>query len=386
MSGSLKAVAQTPVVQEWLVFMGQSYPAGILAGTIATAVVQSSSAITGLVVAMGISQVITLPGAIAILLGANIGTCFTGFIASLRLSYASRRASVAQVLINFLGVLIFLPFLTPFAGLVSRTSAHLPRQIANAHTIFNVAVSAILFPFVGTIARVSERLIPIKDEERNKLTKYIDERLYRFPAIALNEATRELFRVGSKTADMIDLSRQALLENNEEAKQRVVELEYEMINPLCATLESFLNELREGDISEVQKRRSTHVKELVSDIERVSDLTEDLVRIVESEGDLREVLDRRSLTKLNGLFEQTHRIYELALQAVRDNDADMAQLACRLEDEMDRMYWEERKKETKRLEAGKISPVADSIYMELLRNLERISDHADSIAISVTRD
>ncbi|NIS82736.1 MAG: Na/Pi cotransporter family protein, partial [Anaerolineales bacterium] len=79
---------------------------GIIAGAIATAVVQSSSAITGLFVAMGISQVITLPGAISLLLGANIGTCITDLIASLRLSHASRRASIAQILINVIGVLL----------------------------------------------------------------------------------------------------------------------------------------------------------------------------------------------------------------------------------------------------------------------------------------
>ena len=137
MSGALKGVANTPFVRDWLAYMGQSPLPGIIAGTIATAIVQSSSAVTGLVVAMGMSQIITLPGAIALLLGANIGTCVTGLIASLRLSPTSRRASMAQIIINVVGVLLFLPFLTPFATLVSYTSSSLPRQIANAHTIFN---------------------------------------------------------------------------------------------------------------------------------------------------------------------------------------------------------------------------------------------------------
>jgi phosphate:Na+ symporter len=198
MSGALKEVANAPAVREWLVYMGQSYLPGIVAGAIATAIVQSSSAIAGLVVAMGISQVITLPGAIALLLGANIGTCITGLIASLRLSHAARRASIAQNLINVIGLLLFLPVLAPFAILVSYTSSDFPRQIANVHTIFNVTVSVILLPLVGAIANASERLIPRKQEEEAKLTKYIDESQYRFPTVALGEATRELFRVGEK--------------------------------------------------------------------------------------------------------------------------------------------------------------------------------------------
>jgi phosphate:Na+ symporter len=259
MSGALKEVASTPVVQEWLAYMGQRYMPGIIAGTIATAVVQSSSAITGLVVAMGISQVITFPGAVALLLGANIDTCITGLVASIRLSHASRRASIAQILINVIGVLLFLPFLTPFATLVSRTSSDLARHIANAHTIFNVSVSVVLLPFVGTIAKASERLIPVREEENAKLTKYIDERQYRFPSIALTEAYRELFRVGRITSGMIELSRQSSLESDEQAAQRIVEMENELLNPLCSELESLINELMEGDLTERQRTRCVHV-------------------------------------------------------------------------------------------------------------------------------
>jgi phosphate:Na+ symporter len=386
MSGALKAVANTPVVQEWLAYMGQSYLPGIIAGAIATAVVQSSSAITGLVVAMGMSEVITLPGAIALILGANIGTCVTGVIASLRLSHASKRAAIAQILHNGIGVLLFLPFLSPFATFVSWTSSSLPRQIANAHGIQNVVVSAILFPFIGTLARVSERLVPkTEEEERPSLTKYIDESQYRFPTVAITEATRELYRVGKRTVEMLDLSRQALLENDMEAARRVVEMEDELVNPLCATLENFINELMEGNLSDEQRRRSFHLKELVSDVERVSDLTEDLARIAQKEAALSDTLSKKAMAELDRLFQQTHRIYKLALQAVRDGDRDMAQLACRMEDEMDRMYWKTRKKLSKRSKEGKIEPGADTIYIEILRNLERISDHADGLGISVMR-
>ena len=110
MASALEIVAQAPIVETWLALMGRNVFAGVLAGTVATAIVQSSSAITGLIVAMGISNTVTLPAAISILLGANIGTCVTGFLASFRLSRASRRASIAQIMINVVGVLLFAPF------------------------------------------------------------------------------------------------------------------------------------------------------------------------------------------------------------------------------------------------------------------------------------
>ena len=213
MPGALAVLAAAPQVSGWLAVMGRNRFAGILAGTVATAVVQSSSAITGLLVAMGISDAITLPGAVSILLGANIGTCVTGFIASSRLSRAARRASVAQILINVLGVLLLLPILSPFTALVDRTSNILPRQIANAHTIFNVTVSVVLFPFVRQITKVAQWLVPESaSAEEPALTAYIDERLFGIPQVALQEAYREFERLGDATVEMVERSCHTLLE------------------------------------------------------------------------------------------------------------------------------------------------------------------------------
>jgi phosphate:Na+ symporter len=131
----IERVGRATIVASWFATMGQVPFVGVLVGTIATAIVQSSSAVTSLLVAMGISGAIELRGAIALLLGANIGSCVMGLIASLRLSRLARRASIAQILINVAGVLLFLPFITPFAQLVSHTSTVLPRQM-RCHTIF----------------------------------------------------------------------------------------------------------------------------------------------------------------------------------------------------------------------------------------------------------
>lgn len=387
MSGALKVLAAAPAAQEWLAHMGQNYLSGIIAGTIATAVIQSSSAVTGLIVAMGISQIITLPGAIALILGANIGTCITGVIASLRLSPASKRAAIAQILHNGIGVLLFLPFLSPFAALVSETSSSLPRQIANAHGIHNIVVSAVLFPFIKTIARVSERLVPkTQEEEKPKLTQHIDESQYRFPNIALAEATRELYRAGKTTAEMIVLSRQAILEGDSDAAQQVREMESQTVNPICGILGGFLNELMGEDLSEDQERHCYHLIEMTTDVERVSDLADDLAQIAQGKNTPSALLDPKMIKEIDKLFHQAHRTYTLALHAVRDKDRDVAQLACRMEDEMDRKYWKARKKHDKNVKEGKVSPETDQIYNDILRNLDRISDHADNLGISVMRD
>lgn len=385
MSDALRVLTTIPAVEAWLITMGQNVLAGLLAGTVVTAIVQSSSAVTGLAVAMGMSQAITLEGAIAILLGANIGTCATGLIASSRLSRAARQASIAQILINVVGVLIFLPFFSPFTRLVSLTASELPRQIANAHTIFNVAVSVILFPFVDHIAGAARRLAPEKEEKETKLTAYIDQMQYGIPSVALTEARKELIRLGETTAQMIERSRLALMEEDMDAALWVLEQEDEFVDPVTDVLESFVNGLMRENLSEGQQRHCFQLKNLLTDIERVGDLAEDLAEAAQSKVNDRTGFSPAAMQDLDRLCRHAYDTYSLALRALQTGDRALAQRACRMEDEFDHLYIEARRGHVKRLEAGTCHPEADVIFTETLRNLERISDHADNLGISTVR-
>jgi phosphate:Na+ symporter len=333
------------------------------------------------------SQAIELRGAIALLLGANIGSCVMGLIASLRLSRPARRASTAQILINVFGVLLFLPFINPFTAFVGHTSSVLPRQIANAHTIFNVVVSLILFPFVRQIARVTERLIPErKREEMPRPTVYIDERQYRLPAVALTEAMRELCRVGDVTARMLEHSRLALVEEDVGAAAWVVKQEEETVDPTRRILEDFVNTLMQEDLSVSQQRRCFQIKNLLIDVERVGDLAEDLAEAAQRKVAQRVAFSPQAIQDLDHLCQHAHSTYTCALQSVRDGDRALARQACDLEDEFDALYLEARQRHIERLGAGMCKPEADVLFVESLRNLERVSDHADNLGVSVSRN
>jgi len=387
MSGALRVLTRIPAVEMWLVTMGQNVLAGLLAGTVVTAIVQSSSAVTGLAVAMGMSQAITLEGAIAILLGANIGTCATGLIASFRLSRAARQASMAQIIINVVGVLIFLPFFSPFTRLVSLTSAELPRQIANAHTIFNVAVSAILFPFVEYIAWAARRLAPEKEKgAAAKLTAYIDEMEFAIPSVALAEALKELVRMGEMTAQMIERSRLAFIEGDLDAAQWVLEQEKGFVDPVTHVLEGFVNTLMRESLGVKQQKRCFQLKNLLTDVERVGDLAEDLAQAAQEKVNNQIQFSPAAVQDLDLLCKHAHDTYFLALRALQTSDRMLAERACRLEDEFDHLYLDARQGHIERLEAGICHPEADVLFAETLRNLERISDHADNLGISVMRN
>jgi phosphate:Na+ symporter len=386
MSDALDALIEIPWVANSLSMMGQYPWLGILAGTVTTSITQSSTAVTSMVVAMGISEAITLRGAVGIILGANIGSCITGLIAALRLSPTARQASFAQILINVFGVLIFLPFIPQFADLIQLTSPALPRQIANAHTVFNVVVSLLLFPFVRQVANTARRLAPAEPKkEKAKVTVYIDEMQYAVPAVALKEAARELFRLGEVTAEMIELSCQALIEKDLTNAQRVLILEDKVVDPVTKELEHFINTLMRSDLSHAQQRRSFQMKNLLTDIERVGDMAEDIAQYAQERVNADVPFTADAIQQLGQLWRCSHSTFSQAIQAFRDGNRELARMVCKAESEFDSMYWKTRQMHIQRLEAGLCHPEADVIFTETLRLLERISDHADNVGVSVSR-
>jgi len=387
MSDALDALVEIPWVASALLLLGEHIGIAILGGVVLTAITQSSTAVTSLVVAMGISGAITLPGAVGVILGANIGTCITGFIASLRLSYTARQASISQIIINITGVLVFLPFVMPFSNLIEGTSASLPRQIANAHTVFNVAVSAMLFPFVKQIADLANWLVPGKPEdEKPRVTQFIDEMQYGVPAVAITEAGRELYWLGGITAEMIELSCQALLDKDMTKAERVLEMEDGLVDRVTDELETFVNTLMRSDLSHKQQKRSFQIKNLLVDVERVGDMAEDIAQFAQDRAMTDVPFTDEAIEDYEKLWHCALSTYQQALQAFRDGDRELANEVCCVESEFDSMYLQARQRHIKRLETGKCHPKADVVFTETLRLLERISDHADNIGVSVSRN
>jgi phosphate:Na+ symporter len=386
MSGALKELMLFPWVSKGLVVMGQYPLAAAVAGLLVTSVVQSSTAVTSIAVAMGMSQVITLQGAVGIILGANIGSCVTGFIASFPLSRPARQVSMAQIFINVVGVLLFLPFIQQYADLISRTSPSLARQIANAHTIFNIVVSLLMLPFIKQIAWVANKLVPPeKKQEQEKPTAYIDEMQHSVPAVALNEASRELVRVGDVTAHMLEESCQALLAKDQATANHVLQQEEELVDPICKKLGDFVNRLFRDDLSITQQKRCIQIKNLLIDIERVADMSEDIAQFALERIRNDVPFSSQATAELTSLSRHTQCTFSTAVKAFQENDKDMARHVCEMESEFDILYWQTRQQHIERLDLGICTSEANVIFTETLRNLERISDHADNLGVSVMR-
>ncbi len=357
---------------------------GILIGALIAGVTQSSSATTSLVIAMGAAGAIGLAPAIALVMGANIGTCFLELAAGIGATTPAKRTAVAQTIINVVGVAIFLPFLGPFASLVTTTSADLPRQIANAHTIFNVAVSFMFIPLVGVVVKVCERLIP--DKEGEIIGKhFFDDEMLHMPQAALMEAEREAIATAEKTVEMIILSKSALLTRNLEDARKVIRYEDD-VDENCRDTEEFLDKIREEELNKEDAIWRIKLLAILTDIERVGDLASNIAEFVTDKVKDDISFSEPAIKELGEMFDLVEETYSTSIKSLKTKNKELAKVAEKLEDEVDVLERKLKETHVERVRDGVCRPEADSIFIETLRNLERISDHADNIAYDVIMD
>lgn len=158
-----------------------------------------------------------------------------------------------------------------------------------------------------------------------------------------------------------------------------------MVDPVCKELGNFVNALMRQDLSVAQQKRCFQIKNLLTDVERVGDLAEDLAQYAMERVDNDVRFSIQATEELEQLWKHAHHTYLLALQAFQEGDRELARQVCRLESEFDQLYWRTRQGHIERLGTGICYPEADVIFTETLRNLERISDHADNFGVSVMR-
>ena len=237
---------------------------GILIGAIFTGLVQSSAATTGIAIVMASSGLITLPAGIALAFGSNIGTCVTAILAALGKPAEAVRAAVVHILFNVAGVLVWILFIPQLADFIvaispessqlsgkARMAADVPRQIANAHTVFNVANTLLFLGFTTFFARLAEKLVPERAPEAGVIIKpeFLDEAALAAPSIALQQVRLELGRVGAITLGMLQDIGPAL--KDQDIKRLVDSTRRDdEVDILEAEILNYLGKIRSGQLTE----------------------------------------------------------------------------------------------------------------------------------------
>lgn len=252
---------------------------GIAFGALFTALVQSSSATTGIVIVLSSQGFISLDAGIALIFGANIGTCFTAWLASLGKSIEAKRAVAVHVLFNLAGVALWFFFIPQLAALVrdiSPSGADTARQIANAHTVFNVSNTLIFIWFVHPLARLTIKLVPnppAGPAEPVFKTKYLDEALLPTPALALNAIRLELIRMGSSTLNITRDAINTVVRGDEASMKNLRDMDNQ-VDSLHAGILAYLGKLSSRELDEKQSTTLHHYLSASNYLENIGDMVE----------------------------------------------------------------------------------------------------------------
>ena len=245
----------------------------LLVGLGFTALVQSSSATTGIVIVLASEALITPGAGIALVLGANVGTSVTAQLAALGKPPEAVRAAVVHTLFNLIGALAWLPFVGVLAGVVDSIGGPLARQIANAHTIFNVANTLVFLAFVPQLERLVVRIVPDRPGVEPLRLKYLDDTLLKTPTIALERARLELLRMTNRVQTMLSDVLPAVLDGPAEALQRVEDLDDE-VDDLHGQIIVYLGRVGQHSLSAGSTQELMGLMEATNNLEAIGDLIE----------------------------------------------------------------------------------------------------------------
>lgn len=370
-----------PLFAELLLNLGGAPLWLILMAAVFTALIHSSAGTIGFALVLANQGLISLPLAIPIVLGANIGTSATALLSSLGTSTEGRRVAVAHVLFKVMGVALVYPFLVPLGELVARTAGDVPRQIANAHTLFNLGMAALFLPFTQVFARLVRRLVPERPAEEPFRPKYLDTQFLESPALAIGQATREALRIADIAQGMLRDSMLVLknddLELLEDVRRREVH-----IDRLVNEIKLFLARLAEHDLSSELSKQEIGLLYVVSDLEHIGDIIDiSLMDLARKKIEGRHSFSTDGLAEIEDLHKKVSQNLELAVAAFTARNRELGETVLRHKARINEIERQLRQAHIQRLHLGlRESLDTSAIHMDVLNDLKRINSHATNIA------
>lgn len=385
MSDAVYPLRESEVFRTAFISMGSNPFLGILVGAGVTAIIQSSSASQGILLSLASAGLVPTNAAVFIIMGQNIGTCVTAILSSVGASKNAKCVGTMHLTFNIAGTIIF-SILAMFLfarldpsygeGIINMT------QISFIHTVFNVGTTIILMPFSGYIIKFAMKVnglkaVETKSDEAELV--HLDKRMMSTPSVAVEGAKLETIRMGRIARENLSLALSTLSDHDEEKMADVKQREF-VIDKLCDNISKYLIDLCMLHLSDKDNEMVTSLLNTVSDMERVGDHAENIVELAEEMKQEGISFSDTALEELNEMSTTTLGAYDNAVKALELDDITYAVKTSFLEDQVDAMEKKLRAGHIDRLSNAECSVNAGIHFIDLLGNLERVSDHAMNIA------
>ncbi|MDD7769420.1 Na/Pi cotransporter family protein [Suipraeoptans intestinalis] len=385
MSAAVDPLRESEGFRSLFVTLGNNPFLGILTGTVVTAIIQSSSASVGILQSLAAAGLVPFSAAIYIIMGQNIGTCITAILASLGAKRTAKTAALMHLLFNIIGTIIFSVVAIVYFKLINvaaGTGVITQTQISLVHTIFNIGTTVLLFPASNWIIRLAKKLGRVKEGEQEKSTVLLDERVLETPSIALQATVKEIDRMGKIVEESLLVAKNVLFAPKEQ-DIRFLREEEKTVDRLCAGITDYAIKLSSLQISEKEHQEISHLLQIVSDMERVSDYCENISEFAETIMERKLSFSDTGREQLQEMTEVCVDSYLYAYKAFQENDKDRALRVVEKETQADALEVQLRTRHIKRLANNQCEAEAGIVFLDALVCLERISDHARNIAEEV---
>ena len=391
MSDTMKPLRSNPTFNDILISLENPFM-GILAGAAFTALIQSSSATTGIVITLASGGSITLEAGIPLILGANVGTCVTALLAGLNASREAKRVAIAHVTFNLIGVGLFCFWIPTFAEFISQTSDNIPRQIANAHTIFNILATVVFIPFTPLVGKLIIKYFP--DENINRdISKpkvmHLNDDVFDTPTVAISNAQAEIRGVigllervvGSVAKPFISNDSLHDIENEEEDFESGLQNRMEKITFLNNEISSYLIKVNNQDLNDVQSREVFTLVSVVHNINSVKNsvnlrLHDLLIKKESQSKELSDNLIQEVESYHKKIIKQIKRLGKFFEKYDKDKINKIVSKGKKFKD-LEEKY---RIEHIKRSNSNNEDETQKQIYLDLMDMLKEISIFIDLIA------
>ena len=388
MSDAIKPYREAPVFAKAFAVLGKNPVLAILAGTVVTAIIQSSSASVGILQTLALNGVVNWQSAVFITLGQNIGTCVTALLSSAGAGKNAKRASCIHLLFNVIGAVVFgiIMFILFSFNKAWGASTINSVEISIFHTIFNVLNTLMLIPFADKLVRLSTYIIrDNKADEQPEISaagemrRHLDERILGNSTFAMDAVLGEVNVMGQYTLENLKRALEGIETGNKDTIRSVFQNE-KIINEMEKIMTSFLVQVDNLSLTEEQHQVIKNLFYTVSDLERVGDHAENIAELADNMRKDEVTFSKKGFKDMKLIAEETILALESALKAREFSSASEAMQEADYERNVDKLEDELREKHIQRLSKGKCVPESGVVFLDLISNLERIADHATNIA------
>lgn len=385
MSGAVKPLAEIPEFTN-LFTVFENPILGVIIGAVLTAIIQSSSASVGILQALCLTGKVSYASAIPIIMGQNIGTCVTALLSGIGASRNAKRAAVIHLYFNLIGTVLFMAvfyginFFVPFEFLGQPAGI---AGIAVVHTIFNIAATVCLMPFRNVLVKLATITISDdKQDEANVGFTLLDERFLEKPAFAVAQAKKTAVMMAQASQKALFESIKLLHGYDKKIAKEVCDLE-DAVDHYEDELGTYLMRISSANLSHVDSQKISMILHCIGDFERISDHAVNLVETAKSAFNKGEEFSDKAKEELRIYESAIKEIVSMSCQAFEDEDVEVASYVEPLEEAIDTLNEEVKKKHVKRLRKGKCTIGLGFVLSDVTTNFERIADHCSNVAVSI---